>query len=271
MTSDRATRSRVPYVGIALDHGESFDKWLVRWGSHDRVNMKRALVEAVLKIGVSGVVVGLDLVDEIDSVVRFASEHGADTWFGLPDEAAFRGHGGQAPWSSCTFGSAVSLAAAAGCRGIKIGIASEGDRDWDADAVGLNAWAELAHRRNLELVVEPCFRSEDDPQRRHGVLRAIAKLDSLLFTKLDVHDPHTWSPMYGQAAAPWVARSDGMDFPSFLAGVRSSLEHGCVGTFVGGAIWGILEDPMSAKYQRCMSLRIDAIRSVFQEGEQHAC
>lgn len=261
----RSTQKRDWYLGLAIDHGVSFDRWLADWGADStaRVATKRALARVCLDAGISGLVVGVDLADRLESIV--ASGVGrTEVWFGLPDQVV---PGDFDAARSQTLGfppaAAVWTASEAGAKGVKVGMGVAPHARWSDVLRWLEPALEIAADLKVGLIVEPYFRSDDSSGERSWFLSSLQQYECVQFAKLDVHDADRWSAVYGKSFRPWLARSEGLDFDGFLEGLSASLPYGCAGTMVGAAVWGIRGLPiLGEKYVAELTHRIEVLRSM---------
>lgn len=249
-----------PYIGVALDHGTSFDLWLERWnlGTHDRVRVKRAFVDLYLDLEVSGLVVGFDLAHDYERIVNSAAVRGTEIWVGLPDDAFT-----WALYDESSLGSTVSAAADSGAAGIKMGVHALGG-GWDPAITSTYKWVDRLMNRGLELIVEPIFHHDDDAGLRSHCLDVFKTCSAIRYAKLDVHDPAAWSALYGDSFTPWVARSEGLEFDVYSSHLAQSLPFGCHGTMVGGAAWGISGLPvLGQEFEQELVRRVEILRSLW--------
>ncbi len=259
-------RSMDRYLGIAIDHGRSFDRWLrEEWGAdpRSRIPTKRGIIRACLEAGISGLVVGTDFDSGLEGVVRAARDAGAETWIGLPDQE-IHGEYDSARAIDSTYppGPALYMAKDLGAVGVKFSMSLARHARW-ADVINwLTPWSALAKELDLSIIVEPYFGVSDSIKDRVGFLTEIGEMPAVRFAKLDVHDPQTWARQYGRGFSPWLARSEGLEFPAFCRGLEESLAAGCVGTMVGAAVWGIREPLLSDRFTRELNRRLALIRNL---------
>lgn len=254
------------YFGIAIDHGRSFDRWLrEEWGadSNSRIPTKRGIIRVCLEAGISGIVVGTDFDNGLEAVVRAASARGAETWLGLPDQE-IHGQYDAARSIDTTYppGPALYMAKDVGAVGVKFSMNPARHARWTDVIDWLTRWGVMAKELDLSIIVEPYFRVDDNVNDRVGFLEVISEIPSVRFAKLDVHKPQTWSRQYGRGFSPWLARSEGLEFPAFCQGLEQSLAAGCVGTMVGAAVWGIKEPLLGDKFTKELNRRLALIRNL---------
>jgi hypothetical protein len=258
-------RSMDRYLGIAIDHGSSFDQWLRRWGADpsSRVVTKRAIISVCLKAGISGIVIGTDFNSGLEPAVSAAKAAGTETWLGLPDQE-IRGEYDAARSIDITFppGPALYMAKDAGAAGVKFSLSLARHARWSDVVNWLVPWNSVARELDLFIVVEPYFRVDDSANDRVRFLKAVRQLDRVRFVKLDVHRPEIWAGQYGQGFSPWLARSEGLDFSAFCNGLEQSLTAGCVGTMVGAAVWGIEQPLLSGRYTNELSRRLALLKNL---------
>lgn len=251
-----------PYVAAAIDHGQSFDRWLTqvwRCGARERVRVKSFIVHVCLDVGTSGIVVGDDLEPLLPRIAARCDRVGADLWLGGPDTILGRlpASGRKTTWDQ------IESAAAVGARGVKLGLGVGPGITWERWEEELEGVIARAERRGVDLVVEPYFRREDLPEDRARFLSYLDRQDRVAYAKLDVEDPKRWSHVYGGACASWLARSDGLDHATFTRGVSASVAHGCRGSMVGRAVWGVEIDPSTSRdaYASELARRLAALRA----------
>lgn len=255
------------YLGITIDHGDSFDEWLTTWGADRaaRVATKRGIIRICLEAGISGLAVGLDLNGGgLESVVKAARTAGVETWLGLPDQE-IQGEWDSARGPNKTFPleAALFLARDVGAVGIKVSVGLAQHAKWSDVIRWITPAANVAKTLGLDMIVEPLFGRSDDVSDRVGFLTAAKRLDSVRFAKLDVHDPQVWSRQYGAAFTPWLARSHGLEFPAFCTNLERSLAAGCAGTMVGAAVWGIRDRPLlSTAFTEELRRRLALLRNL---------
>ena len=259
------------YLGIAIDHGTTFDRWLSIWGAdpESREATKYGILGVCLDAGISGLVIGFDLHATQGLVLDSARAAGAETWLGLPAKV-IEGEYDEARSTNTYFPVAPSLLMAKnmGAVGVKVSMSLARHARWADVMRWLTPSAKLAQRLGLSIIVEPYFSVNDSVEDRVGFLAAAERLACIRFAKLDVHEPHVWSHQYGRGFSPWLARSEGLEFPAFCRGVEQSLTSGCVGTMVGAAVWGIRERPvLGDRFTDELNRRLALLRNLIKPAE----
>ncbi len=258
------------YIAVAVDHGASFDHWLDAWRASkaSRLAIKRGIIDICLSTGVSGLVISLIEFDAaLPHLCRLASATETEVWLGLPDydimgkyDAAHSG-AGEFPLEA-----ALYAAAQAGAAGIKAGLRLAPQASWDEAVRVLEPTLGVASRLNLGVIIEPYFRAVDTAEQREAFLTSLRFADTVRFAKLDVHDPSVWGPSY-ESFSGWLARSEGLGFEEFYAGVGQSVRHGCTGTMVGAAVWGIdTRSILDLQSAELIAARIGRLKALFQRS-----
>jgi len=251
------------YLAVAIDHGESFDGFLLEWKVDPaaRTMVKRGIIAACLELPpgtLQGLVVGNDLSFALPSIVEDARGAGVEVWVGLPDQVV-QGSFDAARTTSPTFPVCAGLwhAHACGAVGVKTGFSLARHARWIDAGRWLEPAFEMAGEYGLQLVAEPYFSVQDTGTERENFLEELSHHEAVRFTKLDVHEPHDWGPVYKNGKSPWLARSEGLQFAPFRRSVTESLQYGCRGAMVGGAVWGVSGyPPLSVAYVRELQRRL---------------
>jgi hypothetical protein len=91
----------------------------------------------------------------------------------------------------------------------------------------------------LSIILEPYFAADLTLPEKTDYLSAAAACSSIIALKLDVGQSFTTSAAYSKSLAglPWFARSDGLDFETFVSLFKHAASEGCNGAIVGAAIW----------------------------------
>jgi hypothetical protein len=263
------------YLGVAFDHGTSFNDRLAGWGAaaEYRFITKQALVELCLAIHdpdrsrISGLVLGLDLAAVMDNLVKKAEERKVDVWLGLPDQDVHVDDRGPFTTAGYPLAPAVRRAAKAGAAGVKVGMGLGPGATWPDVLDWLRMPAELVSDLGVHLVVEPYFRADLPGEDRTKFLADLATLQGIRFAKLDVHQPETWSEVYSTAPTRWLARSDGKEFKTYLDGLRASIRSGCAGTMVGNALWRIDDVTLLGReYEMALAQRLITLHEALHNG-----
>lgn len=243
MTDD----DKPPYLALAIDHGATFDRWLGQWGADlaFRIPIKLGIIGASLEGRISGLVVGNDLTQMLPTIVSMAEAKNVDTWVGIPDQVV-QGAFDAARNTTSAFPvcAGLWLAHLNGAVGVKAGFSLARYARWPDAMRWLETAVKLAERLGLFLVVEPYFSVQDTEAERVAFLSSLADTAVVRFSKLDVHEPKTWGPVYQRGIGSWLARSEGLEFKRFCQNVTESASFGCGGMMVGGAVWGITGRPL---------------------------
>lgn len=240
----------VPYVAVAVDHGQSLVRRVVAAGlpAGATEEVRARLVASALASGAEGVVIPPDA-SLLDAVAP-RRPAGQDVWLGLPDLVA-----GDEPAWDAALERAGMLVDADAVAGIKVAFVRDDALDWLA-ALHRAAAAAGAARR---LIVEPYFRADDPAPLRAGVLAACRDLPNLMFLKCDVDGEARHAELYSAAGLPWLARSDGLSFAAFATAYRIAATHGCAGVMAGAALWS---DAIADAADDAVAARVDALRAI---------
>jgi hypothetical protein len=264
--ADDAEPSR--YLGIAIDHGESFEAWLNEWGVNPsaRASIKHGVIDSCLEqqlqgsIRLDGIVIGMDLVPTAGPIIARSRSAGVDVWLGLPDQT-FQGRYDDARSVRAKFPiePVIYLARDLGVTGIKVSVALGRHTTWEQVADRIEESAALGAKLDQQLIIEPYFGESDKAADRKQFLRRMKACAHIRGAKLDVHDPPAWSRNYGEGFAGWLARSEGLDFDLFTSNLEQSLPYNCAGALVGAAVWGIrnyavLDDEYLQELERRLAL-----------------
>jgi hypothetical protein len=260
------------YLGVAIDHGASFDNWLSEWGADpkSRVSTKHGIISVCLRAGISGLVVGTDFNSGLEAVVKAAGASDTETWLGLPD-MTIHGQYDTARSVEPTYppGAALYLAKDADATGVKFSIGLAARARWGDAMHWLRPWLTMAQELDLAVIVEPYFRVHDNVSERLNFLRDLKRFECVQFAKLDVHNPELWSHHYGGGFSPWLARSEGLEFPSYCERLEQSLTAGCAGTMVGAGVWGIKGLPLLGdKFTNELVRRLALLRNLVKPEER---
>jgi hypothetical protein len=90
-----------------------------------------------------------------------------------------------------------------------------------------------------KIILEPYFAADLTLQEKTDYLTTAAGCSNIVALKLDIADSLTTSAAYSKSLAklPWFARSDGLDFESFVSVFKHATSEGCNGAIVGAAVW----------------------------------
>jgi hypothetical protein len=210
----------ISYLGVAADHRLPFA------GDVHRENAGHVIKAQV--VDACGPMVDGVVVDSRGISVAIAPS--CEVWYGTRD--AF--------FPEARVSVPLEVLSAAAVKAVKIGFGSRGGRLMDA-AERVEACVDRLTGAGVQrFVLEPYFDGSNATEEIGRCLRRLSSIPGVAFLKLDFVGGDRLKIYADACSIPWLVRSSGLDFGSFVARLHSAMPFGCAGTMVGTAVWGDL-------------------------------